>query len=81
MKVIAIDLDGTALECVDKVNALFEDKNNFIVIHTARSNSIRSQTEVELAALGLKYHVLKMEKLRADIYIDDKNSGGLNWNI
>lgn len=79
MIVIAIDYDGTASLNPDKVNSLFEDSRNFIVIHTARSNSIRKETEQELSALGIKYHALVMEKLRADIYIDDKNQGGLQW--
>lgn len=74
-------MDGTAMSHPSKVNALFEDKENFIVIHTARSNTIRKETESELSEAGIKYHVLKMEKIRADVYIDDKNSGGLNWNV
>lgn len=81
MKVISIDYDGTASEHPEKVNALYEDKNNLIVIHTARSSSIRAETEAELSAKGIRYHVLKMDKLRADVYIDDKNSGGLNWDV
>lgn len=81
MKVIAIDMDGTATAFPEKVNALFEQKQHLIVIHTARSESIRRETEKELADKGIKYHVLKMEKLRADVYIDDKNAGGLNWDV
>jgi hypothetical protein len=79
MKVIAIDLDGTALSHPSKVNALYEDKNNLIIIHTARSCSIREKTEEELHNKGIKYHALVMDKLRADVYIDDKNQGGLQW--
>jgi len=79
MKVIAIDIDGTALEYPDKVNELYEDKNNVIILHTARSCSIRKQTELELHKKGIKYHSLVMDKLRADVYIDDKNAGGLQW--
>lgn len=79
MQVIAIDLDLCALECPAKVRALFEIPSNFIVIYTARSNQIRKQTEEELHKAGIPYHALVMEKLRADIYIDDKNCGGLQW--
>ncbi len=79
MQVIAIDLDGTALQYPNEVNNLFENPNNFIVIYTARSSNIRTQTEKELRAVGVKYHALIMEKVRADIYIDDKNAGGLRW--
>jgi len=77
MRVIAIDLDGTALDYPEKVNELFEDKNNFIVIYTARSSSQRNSVEKILQ--GIKYHALVMEKLRADAYIDNKNEGGLKW--
>jgi len=81
MNVIAIDLDGTALSHPDRVNGLYENKDNFIVIHTARSCSIRKETEDELHRAGIKYHALVMDKLRADVYIDDKNQGGLQWPI
>ena len=81
MNVIAIDYDGTLKTEKDekRVNALFEDKNNFIVIYTARSESIRKQTAEHLRGRGIKYHALVMEKLRADVYVDDKNEGGLKW--
>lgn len=79
MRVIAIDFDGSAQLDPQKVNDLFEDPINFIVIYTARSNQIRKETEKELIQAGIKYHALVMEKLRADIYIDDKNAGGLQW--
>ena len=81
MNVIAVDYDGTlnTNAGIEKVNELFEDKNNFIVIYTARSNSIRRQTEIELEQFGINYHALVMEKLRADTYVDNKNEGGLRW--
>jgi len=79
MKVIAIDFDGTASLYPEKVNKLFEEPNNFIIIHTARSESIRNQTIEELSKLNINYHALVMQKVRADIYIDDKNQGGLKW--
>jgi len=81
MKVIAIDFDKTASKFPSRVNKLYEDKSNFILIYTSRSHKIRKKTEKELKKLGIKYHALSMDKVRADIYIDDKNAGGLNWNI
>ena len=79
MRVIAIDLDASASQWPEKVNALYEDCNNFIVIYTARSDSIRRETEEQLRELGIRYHALVMGKLRADAYIDDRNVGGLQW--
>ena len=75
MKVYAIDLDGVLdnPENIKKTNELFENKNNLIIIYTARSKKIRKETEKYLNELGVKYHCLVMEKLRADVYIDDKN--------
>lgn len=79
MRVIAIDLDACAAQFPEKVNELYEDPDNFIVIYTARSEMIRMGTENYLATLGINYHALVMGKLRADVYIDDKNAGGLQW--
>lgn len=79
MQVIAIDFDNTASLFPEKVNSLYENKNNFIIIYTARSSKIRKKTIKELQILKIKYHALVMDKLRADIYIDDKNAGGLQW--
>lgn len=81
MKVIAIDFDGTASNNADKVNKLYDDQNNFIVIYTARPEYLRSKTVQALGGLGIRYHALVMDKLRADVYIDDKNEGGLQWPI
>ena len=79
MKVIAVDFDETASVNPEAVNKLYEDPDNFIVIHTARSSSIRKETEKALSDLSIKYHALVMDKLRADVYIDDRNVGGLKW--
>ena len=79
MRVIAIDFDATASQWPEKVNALYETPENFIVIYTARSECMRRETEEQLAILGIRYHALTMGKLRADVYIDDKNAGGLVW--
>lgn len=79
MRVVAIDLDACAAQFPEKVNELYEDADNFIVIYTARSETIRMETENTLGSLGIRYHALVMGKLRADVYIDDKNAGGLQW--
>lgn len=79
MKVIAIDLDNTALLYPNKVRELINDSNNFIVIYTARRSDIRIETEKELSEKNIPFHALVMDKLRADVYIDDKNMGGLQW--
>lgn len=86
MKILAIDMDGTATMNPSRVNALHnlydpDAKENvyFVVIHTARPSCIRKETENELAELGINYSALVMDKLKADIYVDDKNQGGLKW--
>lgn len=79
MKVIAIDFDGTASDFPDKVNNLFDNQENLIIIHTARPEYLRAETEKQLNEKGIRYHCLKMDKIRADLYIDDKNAGGLRW--
>lgn len=72
--VVAIDIDGTALEYPEKVNAIYNTRGHVVILHTARPESIREQTVQELAAKGVQYHALVMDKLRADYYIDDKNA-------
>ena len=78
MNVIAVDLDNTLIqngiktEVVDFINKKFEDPNNFIVIYTARSYEIFHETRDLLIKNKIKHHALVMEKMRADLYIDDK---------
>ncbi len=79
MKVIAIDLDDTALKFPEEVKRLFDNKENFIVIYTARPEYLRGMTIDDLASKEISYHALVMGKVRADVYIDDKNAGGLKW--
>ena len=80
MKVWAIDLDGTLVDkgkpiqrSIDKCNFLYEDKDTMVIIHTARNETIREQTIEYLKELGIKYHLLVMNKLRADVYVDDRS--------
>lgn len=79
MIIVAVDFDGTASENPEEVNELYNKKDYLVIIHTARPNSIRKQTEKELQDLGIQYHALVMDKLLADIYVDDRNVGGLKW--
>ena len=79
MNVIAVDFDGTASVNPEAVNELYNLFGNVIIIHTARPSSIREQTIQELKELNINYHALVMDKFKADIYIDDKNVGGLKW--
>lgn len=81
MNVIAVDLDGTLFniqtkvpmwEAIEKVNKAFEDKNNFVVIYTARSYEIFHDTRDLLMQHRIKHHALVMEKMRATKYWDDR---------
>lgn len=52
---------------------LYKEKECFIIIYTARKESLRNATEFWLKKYGVKYHVLVCEKLWAQYYIDDRN--------
>jgi uncharacterized HAD superfamily protein len=81
MRVIAIDIDGTALAHPQKVNNLFNKKDTVIILHTSRPEMLREKTVRELQDAGIKYDALVMEKLKADFYIDDKSADfELNYN-
>ena len=82
--VIAIDFDDTIWDTKKKkimnkelINGLFENPDNFIVIYTSRSYSCFEKVRNRLLSNEIKFHALVCEKLRADIYADDKNVGGL----
>lgn len=84
MRVIAIDLDGTLIDkgkpiqkSIDRCNELYETTDTMVIIHTARNSSIRERTEKYLKDNGIKYHLLVMDKLRADVYVDDRSE---NWS-
>jgi len=81
MMVIAIDFDGTAEKFPGKVRALYNERDNFIVIYTARPEKMRNETRNQLIELDIPYHALVMGKMRADVYVDDHNCGGLSWPI
>jgi len=78
--VYAIDLDGTLMDKgqpiqrnINKCNELYEQKDTMVIIHTSRNETIRQRTEEYLKMNGIHYHLLVMNKLRADYYIDDRN--------
>lgn len=64
------------LEVISKLNDLY-DAGNTIILHTARGATTdidwRKLTEAQLKAWNVKYHRLVMDKLGADVYIDDKS--------
>jgi hypothetical protein len=85
-RVIAVDLDGVLVENlefwkgfigkpiqknIDIVNQLY-DGGDVIIIYTSRREVDRDITEFTLKKYKVKYHCLVMEKLPADIYLDDK---------
>ena len=86
--VIAVDLDGThckdmcwnELACreakprkdiIKKVNELY--KEYFIVIYSARRSSLYQATIDWLRKNEVKYHAIHLDKMPADVYIDDKS--------
>ena len=83
--VFAIDVDGFLCEGeywgegeptpiqenIDLVNDL--SKSNFIVIHTARRHSMYEKTIRWLNKYGVDFHSIRMDKMPADVYLDDKS--------
>lgn len=43
-----------------------------VIVWTARHEGVRARTERWLREWGLHYHALVMDKLSADVYVDDK---------
>lgn len=85
---IAVDFDQTLTRNVnyDPYPALGEELPNMemvrwvneqteyndIVIHTARSEDLREDTQEWLDNHGVQYDKIVMDKFQADIYVDDK---------
>ena len=67
---------------IKKVNELY-DQGNEIILNTARGATTgidwRKETEVQMKAWGVKYHILFLGKPGADIYIDDKAINIKDW--
>jgi uncharacterized HAD superfamily protein len=86
MTIYAVDIDGTLCierkefwnydkaqpipETIEKINALYDNKSNTIVIYTARFHEDKETTRKWLKKHGVKYHRLVTGKFRADIYVD-----------
>jgi len=82
---IAVDLDGTLSEgecwgaedpkpkqdMIDFINSLYI-KGYHIIIYTARFRDFFQLTEAWLIKHRVRYHALCMNKMGADLYIDDK---------
>jgi hypothetical protein len=86
MRVVSIDFDNTIYDensdeilNLNFVNEYYESPDNFVVIYTARSYSQFEWIRKTLLKNGIKFHAIVCEKIRSDVYIDDKNMGGLKW--
>ena len=60
-------------EMIDKVNKLYEDKY-VIIYYTGRALEYYEETYSWLVKNGCKFHALRMGKLSADYFIDDRNA-------
>ena len=58
-------------EMLKLVNELYEE--NTIYIHTGRQHKFKQITKIWLDKIGIKYHYLVMDKLTAEVYIDDRS--------
>lgn len=58
-------------ESIKKLNELY-DKGDDIVLWTSRHEEDRLLTKKWLRKYGVKYHILLMDKIPADYYIDDR---------
>jgi uncharacterized HAD superfamily protein len=56
---------------IDRINGLFS-RAMFIIVFTCRKEDARISTEAWLKRHGVHYHVLVMEKVYFDVYIDEK---------
>lgn len=84
-KVIAVDIDGVVAdglfwkeECtprlkeIEEINNLYK-KGATIIYHTARHPKYYELTYAWLIKQGCYFHALRMGKMNADYYIDDRN--------
>lgn len=87
MSRVAVDFDGTITESnvafwdgeqpePDKEMIEWINQRYFagdtVLIWTARDEGKRAQTERWLQEWGVRYHALVMDKVSADVYVDDK---------
>ncbi len=59
-------------DMIAKANKLYEDRY-VIIYYTGRDPVHYAETYAWLVKHGCKFHALRMGKLHADYYIDDKN--------
>lgn len=79
--IIAVDFDGILCDKnkkpiqfnIDKVNCLFNTKDNFIVINTSRNHEMYLNLVNWLETYHVLYNSISMNKMKASIYIDDRN--------
>ena len=64
---------------LDIVNELY-DMGYQIIFYTARRERARDVTERWLKRHGFKYHLLVLNKLVGDVYIDDRSIKGFDWD-
>ena len=60
-------------DMIEKVNKLYENRN-IIIYHTGRAPIYYTETFAWLIKNGCKFHALRMAKLNADFFLDDKNA-------
>lgn len=86
-KVIAVDIDGFVtngerfweqeptpkLGVIEKVNNLYK-QGHVVIYHTGRHPSNYENTYAWLVKYGCYFHALRMGKLAAEHYLDDKNA-------
>mgnify|MGYP001612868221 CR=1 FL=1 len=89
-KIIAVDIDGYIAErtpeksydfasftpkreVIEKINTLYK-QGHVIIYHTARHPSYYEVTYAWLLAQGCWFHALRMGKMAADHYLDDRNA-------
>lgn len=61
------------INVIEKVNTLYH-KGSVIIYHTSRPSQFYRETHEWLRSNGALFHALVMDKLRADHYLDNRNS-------
>lgn len=60
-------------DMIAKINKLYEDRY-VIIYYTGRANKYYEQTYAWLIKHGCKFHALRMGKMNADYFVDDRNA-------
>lgn len=79
--IISVDLDGTLCDAnkvpctktIARINKLYNTKDKFIVIHTSRNHNMYVETVNWLNKHNVLFNAICMNKMKADLYIDDRN--------